>query len=210
MPKIKKDRKKFLNLLTKQHIENAVARIITRDGVLRLTMDKIAEEAGVAKGTLYLHFETKNQLLQATMDSCFERLTENLFEILDSDLAPDVRLKQMINRHMSFFDENRDFFRVLLYERNLAQTKKPRHGSSRYQAFVEKIAEVVKQGIRSGHFRPVDSAKVAAMIAETTIALIRLRLICSNPDPVEKDTCLLSSFILRGIGMQGTSPGERT
>lgn len=195
----KRERKKLLGLLTRQHIQDAVVRIITRKGVPGLTMDMVAYEAGVAKGTLYHHFKSKSDLLRATKEKCLSQLLDELFGILDSDLPSDKKLEKMTIRHLSFFDEHMDFFRVLLYERSQAQTRLGRDRSSKYWILVEKIAGVLDQGFHSGVFRRLDSLKVAAMIAEANIAVIGQRLFCDHPDPAEKDARILSGFFLHGI-----------
>jgi len=199
MPLRKKESKKFLVHLTREHIQNAVTRLITKNGVPGLTMEKVALEAGLAKGTLYRHFKTKSDLLRATMDSCISRLNEELFAILDQDSPPDKRLEEMTVRHFKFFDEHRDFFRVLLYERSRVQSKLGRCRSSRYQTFLEKIAAVVDEGIKLGLFRSLDSLKIASIIAEANIAVISHRIFSDHPDSTEKDARILSSVFLHGI-----------
>jgi AcrR family transcriptional regulator len=185
--------------LTKQLILDAVIRIITREGILGLTMDKVAEETGLAKGTLYRHFKTKTDLVRATIKSCMTPLTDELFEVLDSSLPPDRRLQEMINRHMSYFDRHRDFFRVLFQERSLAQAKLSRYGSKSFWTLLEKAAAVLEEGVRGGLFQPMDALKVSAMLLEASIALISLRLISDTPGPVEDDARALNSVFFHGI-----------
>jgi AcrR family transcriptional regulator len=47
----------------------AAKRVVARDGVARLTLDTVAQEAGVSKGGVLYHFPTKNALVAAMMDS---------------------------------------------------------------------------------------------------------------------------------------------
>ncbi len=47
----------------------AAKRVVARDGVARLTLDTVAQEAGVSKGGVLYHFPTKNALVAAMMES---------------------------------------------------------------------------------------------------------------------------------------------
>lgn len=194
--------------LTRQHIIEAVIRLITTEGVSGITMDKAASEAGVAKGTLYRYFRTKSDLLRATMDHCMAPVTEELFGILSRETTPDRRLELMIHHHLSYFDRHRDFFRVLLYDRGIAQTKTTRYGSNCYRAFVERTAAVVEEGMKSGVFRPLDPLKVASVLIEASIAIISRRLICESPGRVEHDAGILCEVLLNGISSRPEAPGE--
>ncbi|OGF98238.1 MAG: hypothetical protein A3F83_03415 [Candidatus Glassbacteria bacterium RIFCSPLOWO2_12_FULL_58_11] len=208
MPKIKEKRKRLLEQFTRRQIKEAVAQIITSVGVQDLTMDKIAVEAGVAKGTLYRYFSTKNELLRDTVDTCLAQMVEELQAILESRLPAEERLGKMISRHLSFFDEHRDFFRVLLYERNLCQSSRARSGNSVYRSFVEKTAGVIAEGTRSGVFRPVPPLKAAMVIIESNIAVISQRLLVARPEPLEKEAEELRDFFLYGLASRPRQNAE--
>jgi len=62
----KHERKKILEAIIKKDILEAVVKILTHDGIQGLTMERVASEAGVAKGTLYLYFKDKQAILEAT------------------------------------------------------------------------------------------------------------------------------------------------
>lgn len=53
---------------TRQYILEAAERMIQTKGLARLTNKEIAEEAGCAEGTLYKHFETKDELILAAIE----------------------------------------------------------------------------------------------------------------------------------------------
>lgn len=69
------------------HILDALATLITRWGYGKTTVDDIAREAGVAKGTVYLHWPTKGAMLQALM----EREEQQWYADLVARMATDPR-----------------------------------------------------------------------------------------------------------------------
>lgn len=188
-----------LKELTRRHIQESVVRAVTSVGVQGLTMDRIAEEARIAKGTIYLYFRTKDELVKATIEWCFTPLMDELVAILESDLPPDERLRRFTQRHLAYFEDRRDLFRVLLHERSRVQSRQDRRRSSRYKKLVEKTAAVIQEGVETGVFREVDSSKLAGMIIEANISVISQRLMEDQQGPAQEDAGFLSGVFMDGI-----------
>jgi AcrR family transcriptional regulator len=202
--------KSALSELTSRHIQESVIRAVERVGVQGLTMDRIAEEAGIAKGTIYLHFRTKNELVRATFDACLAPLTDELIGILNSDLPPDERLRLFTQQHLAYFEDRQDLFRVLLYERSRVQIRTDRRRSSLYRKLVEKTAGVIESGVKSGLFRRVDPVKLAGMIVDANISVISHRVLEGRPDSAQEDADFLSGVLMNGIRRthRGDTKGE--
>lgn len=195
----KHKRKKILETFTKQDILEAVIRVLTRHDIQGLTMDRIAREAGVAKGTLYVYFKNKKEIIESAVEASLAPLLEGLSNLLDSDLPPDKKLERFTFCHLSYFNKHRDFFRVLLYDRGRAHVRRSRYQTSRYWTFVEKIAKVIDDGIQSGLFHALDSSKIAAMLIEANIAVVVQRLSRKNSEHIEDDAGLITQVFLHGI-----------
>jgi AcrR family transcriptional regulator len=184
---------------TRKNIQEAVIRILSRQGSAALTMERVAAEAGLAKGTLYAYFKDKKQLLESVKETSLQPMREELFSLLESDLSPERKLEGLITRHLGYFDENRGFFRVLLWERQLASIHLRRQQSTYYQNFVDRVARVFAEGVKKGIFKPLDPVKVALMIIEANIAMVGQRLLKDNPAPVEEDAGLLIDVFMQGV-----------
>jgi AcrR family transcriptional regulator len=185
--------------LTRRHIQESAVRAVTRVGVQGLTMDRIAEEARIAKGTIYLHFRTKDELVRATIEWCLTPLIEELIAILESDLPPDERLRRFTWRHLAYFEDRRDLFRVLLHERGRTQVRTDRRRSSLYKKLVEKTASVVELGMETGLFRSFDPTKLAGLIVDANITLISHRLLEQEKGSAQGDADFLNSVFMDGI-----------
>lgn len=201
----KHERKKILETYTKKDILKAVIQILTQHGIQDFSMERVAQEAGVAKGTLYVHFKNKKQIIESAVEASLAPLLEELSDVLDSNLPPDKKLERFTFRHLSYFDAHQDFFRVLLYDRQRAHAQRRRYGTSLYWTFVEKITRVVDDGIQSGLFRPLDPSKVAVMFTEATIAVAINRLWSKSSENIEEDARLISEVILHGITAETTN-----
>src|SRR3954463_12661738 len=113
--------------LKRESIQQAVIRLMCREGLKSVTMERVAQEVGIAKGTVYLHFPDKHSLLESVKDASLEPLMEKIDEIYRGDAAPDRKLRAYSQRYLNYFDERRDLFRILLYEREM-----PRVSGSRF------------------------------------------------------------------------------
>jgi len=185
----------------RQSIQEAVIQLMCREGLQSVTMERVAQEVGIAKGTVYLHYRDKQELLDAVKDSALDPMMSKIEEVLTSDLPPNRKLEAYSLRYIGYFDEHRDLFRILLYEREVTRAQAQRYRAPRYRRLVAWVTSVVADGIAAGVFRDVSPEKAAAMFVESNFALMSQRLLSSETAPVEEDARLISDLFLRGIRM---------
>lgn len=195
----RQQRKKAWEAITRQAIVDAAVRVISEKGVEGLKMEAVAHEAGVAKGTLYQYFKDKQDLVRSTMEASVGPLFDRIHDVLESDISPKEKLTQFIRMHLGYFEEHRQLFRILLYDRHFVQSRCKRYGSERYRAFLEKIASVLKDGMKSGEFRQANPLHLAAILMESNIAMINQRLLAEHPSTVSEDCRLIESVFFGGI-----------
>jgi len=90
----------------RQAILEAAQSVFAESGFHTSTMDAVADAAGVAKGTIYLYFKSKNELLTELMDDRTDKLTRMLEAGVEA--APDVygKLRALIVAHFDFYARN--------------------------------------------------------------------------------------------------------
>ncbi len=77
-------------------ILDAMERLLARYGYRKTTVDDLAREAGIGKGTVYLHFPSKEEVALCTIDRIVERVQEQLRSIATSRAPVAMRLHQML------------------------------------------------------------------------------------------------------------------
>ena len=87
---------------TEERILIAALGLIGRQGVQRLGMAQIADAAGVARGTLYRYFPSRDHVLAAAADYDEARFSAGLDEVLDSVLAPEARIGAFVTYAFDF------------------------------------------------------------------------------------------------------------
>src|SRR5207237_6205914 len=124
----------------RQSIQEAVIRLSCREGLKSVTMERVAQEVGIAKGTVYLHYRDKQDLLDEVKSSAVAPMMKTVEDILRGDEAPVDRLRAFVLAYLEYFDEHRDLFRVLIYEREVVRVQGSRYQSDRYRRLIEATA----------------------------------------------------------------------
>ncbi|UVF22702.1 TetR/AcrR family transcriptional regulator (plasmid) [Microvirga terrae] len=82
-------------MLKKRQILDGARQVFLLNGYAGASMDEIAIQAGVSKGTLYNHFDSKDDLFRSLIDSEAERITRELPSPDPKDLDPASALRQI-------------------------------------------------------------------------------------------------------------------
>ncbi len=199
------DRHNKWKALMQESLHQAVVKVLAADGVTGLTMDRVTQEAGIAKGTLYNYFKDKQELLDYVVQSSLEPLEQGIDRILGSELQPEQKLEQVVLHSMSYFEEHRDFFRIF-QDPEFHRPKLARYGQSRRRRLVQKVSEVFEAGIRSGRFRPLPALKLAAMFVMSVFAMTMGRIWMEERGPIEEEVRLVMEVFFRGIAAGGKKP----
>lgn len=183
----------------RQSIQEAVIRLMCREGLKSVTMERVAQEVGIAKGTVYLHYRDKQELLDAVKESALAPVTAKIDDILRGSDPADRKLRAYALRYLTYFDDHRDLFRILLYEHEVMGARGSRFQTQRYRRLLQETSRVIREGIRGGVFRDVDPHKAAAMFIEANLAVANQRLLTEKPAPVEEDASLVADIFINGL-----------
>jgi len=100
----------------RDQVVSAAHRIFAAKGFAKATVDEIAEAAGVAKGTVYLYFESKEEIYWAALNRGLDELHARTREAFDSETTPKAKLRAFINTRARYFEDDREFFHVYIAE----------------------------------------------------------------------------------------------
>ncbi len=93
----------------KRRILDAARALLVKRGYQDFVLDDVARQAGVAKGTLFLYFRSKDQLFAAAFADLVDSLGESLDELLTGPLAGRALLEATVRAILGHFERNRDF-----------------------------------------------------------------------------------------------------
>jgi len=181
----------------RERILAAALKLFAHEAYQAVTMDRVAETAGVAKGTLYLYFPSKDALYLGVLSDGLDTGYRTYQSSADPRLPVVERLRRSIAVTVEFYDQRRDFLQFLATEEpRLAEARNRAIERSRERAF-NFLASLIEEGIRTGVFTRVDPR-----LATFTIqgAIRSLLLYYGTSRPVSELSRELGNLMLRSLG----------
>jgi AcrR family transcriptional regulator len=100
----------------KEQILQFATEAFSRDGYDRVTVKQLADRCGITEPAVYRHFESKDAIYVAVLESLHERLHhKELFESLEKETDVDLIFRSVARHIIAFYTENADIYRLLLY-----------------------------------------------------------------------------------------------
>ena len=134
-------------------IKKAAIRLFNEYGFKGTSVEMIAQEVGLLKGSLYHHIKSKDDLLLNVFEDVLEDVNATLKQIVDSDLPSDKKLKHAIKNHIEkqikYFDE----YRLYLQERRFLPPKFETKYTMKRKLNESYIDAILEEGIEQGVFR---------------------------------------------------------
>ena len=181
-------------------IRDAALRVVGRKGLEKATVDDIAREAGVAKGTLYLYFRSRDEIIEKTIGAAVDDLLARLQRAADgAGEGPfDEALERVLTAEFAYFDENRDFFRLYFASGEYSEDRRLRQ-SRRYRLHIDQLVGLIESGRRRGELKSLNSERAAIAIAGAARDFILRRIHEKEPPPPESDARFLSEVLCSGL-----------
>jgi TetR/AcrR family transcriptional regulator, regulator of autoinduction and epiphytic fitness len=172
----------------------AALRLFARQPYQEVTMDSVARLAEVAKGTLYLYFDSKEALYLGILTDGFEKASQNNADDPQAQVAE--RLHRAIASSIEFYDSHRDFLQLLATEEPRIAAARSRVIQEFRQRGFDFFSSLIEEGMARGVFRRADP-RVAAL---TIIGAIRsLLLYYDHPHDGTELSQELSRMVLEGL-----------
>ena len=182
----------------KQSICDAAMRAVARKGMKNVTVQDIADEAGVAKGTVYIYFNSREEILQKTMDGATETLIERLAVACKECRTFREILEQRVRTQLRHFDENRDFFRLYLAMSEPWGERRLRKHQT-HLAYLAQLETLVSEAVARGDIGETNVQRTAIAVAAVIREVVLNRIIEREPLPIEDDVRFTVDFIMRGL-----------
>ncbi|HEX9919124.1 MAG TPA: TetR/AcrR family transcriptional regulator [Pyrinomonadaceae bacterium] len=194
----------------REAILDAADHLLARYGYRKMTVDDIAQEAGIGKGTVYLHFASKEEVTLSHVDRIVERLKERLWAIARTDADVAIRLRLMLVARVLFrFDSVQHYTQSL---NDLLAALRPNLLARRARYFEEEarvFAEVLNEGGRTGVFNVNDTLSTAFALLHATNSLLPYSLSTSElgeRDEIKEKTEHIADLLLRGLLRKQNAP----
>ena len=184
-------------------ILDAVDVLLAKFGYRKMTMDDVARQVGIGKGTIYLHFPGKEELVLAHIDRIADRVIKGLEEAAASSDAPDRRLRRMlVLRVLVRFDS------VVHYSQNLSDllssvrsallSRRERH----FEREAAVLESVLREGARLGALDCPDPRTTSFVLIRSTNSLLPFNLTArelGRREDIEDQAGRIADLLVKGL-----------
>ncbi|MGI8883961.1 MAG: TetR/AcrR family transcriptional regulator [Pyrinomonadaceae bacterium] len=148
----------------REAILRAAVKVFARKGFFNSKVADIAREAGIADGTVYLYFKSKDEILHSVFDRAMEEFIAEGKREIEGIIEPDKRLQKIARLHLERLSADRDLAVVFQVELRGSTKFMEEFSGGGFAEYLDIIRQTIAEGQRQGVFRqdlkPVVCAKI--------------------------------------------------
>jgi TetR/AcrR family fatty acid metabolism transcriptional regulator len=137
----------------RERILDAAVRVFAKEGFYGAKVAQIAQAAGVADGTIYLYFKSKDDLLISLFEDRMDRVNATLREAISSSVDPVDCIRRIVRLHLELVQKNRHMAEVVTVELRQSAKFIKEYANPKFGEFLHLIANAVAEGQSSGVLR---------------------------------------------------------
>jgi AcrR family transcriptional regulator len=197
-------RKQVLTDLRREEILTAAIKVFGKKGFAATCVGDVADAAKMAKGTVYLYFESKEEIYATAVRLAIERLQAHSAEQVQPAAGVRERLAVAISVRMEFWHEQLNLYRLLLTVGREPQHKRQTHELLR--AGHAYFLGILEEGVAAGE---IDGRRLSAQHLDTVawaiLDMVRganeRRMDSLTDRTPQEDAAAITSFALSQLGL---------
>jgi TetR/AcrR family fatty acid metabolism transcriptional regulator len=184
----------------RSQILGAAREAFAKHGLAGTTVDGIARRAGVAKGTVYLYYRSKEEILRQVLDEDLAELHDDTVPRVAQEGSIEQKLTAFLTATLTFFDRKRDFFEQAHVEMTPELRRKALQKlDTVYKAQVGAWRDALSAARRDGVIGGVDIEGSARAIVGLASGLAKQRLRGWTHTPVAATADQACTVIWKGL-----------
>jgi len=197
---------------TKEKIMKAAIKLLSNKGYAATTTREISKEAGVANGTLFKYFHSKEELLRTIvqkgteqfLDSILFDSVRDLFEIY-RDKPVEELLKAIIKDRIILIEKNKSLMKVVFREIQLHDEIRRTFVDKIANKMVENVNIMVEERKKSGEIRDIDPFLLIRSIVGMIGVMFFQKMLFSDdfhPTDLDYEVEMMVDMLIKGIKIQ--------
>ena len=141
-------------------IIEAAIRIFAQKGYFHSKISDVAQAAGVAEGTIYLYFKSKEDLLISIFEHSMDQFIQKGREEVSQGKTPEEKLRRFVSLHLGLVQEYQDLSHVLQLELRQSSKFMKEYKPNKFFDYVHIIEEIIQEGQKQGVFSQDINSKI--------------------------------------------------
>lgn len=184
---------------TQEKIERVTLALFAEKGVDRTTIGDIARAAGIAEGTIYRHYPSKEELIWRLFSHNYLRLSGELQALQARQIGLRAKLAAMVGQFCTLYEKNPDMFRFLL----LVQHGQLERVTDDMQTPVKVVKAVIEAAIADGEIPAQDAEVATAMVLGMVLQVAVFKVYGRIAAPLDDFAERLADGCWRALGGSG-------
>jgi AcrR family transcriptional regulator len=197
-----KRRKDVLNEFRRTELIAAARRVFGSHGFEKATMEAIARQADVAKGTVYLYYASKRAIYDAALRASMAELEAVVQQRVEAAGTLQEAIAAFVDARLTYFQERQDFFRIYIDEIGSRVTT-PKSRRTLWSTMLDRQTRSLERRIASAvdrrEIRRVDPAATALAVFDMTRGLVARHLLAHQRRGTADDVAFLTDLIWTGL-----------
>jgi len=196
------DLKEVIRDFRRDQVIDVARRLFGERGTTDVSMDEIANEAGVARSTVYVYFANRGELLRACLQRMYTQLLEAIASTWEEEDEPARRLERLIEEMLARVDDSPAFFQLALVTQGTPAKDAEAVGAELALIGLDiarLIRDLVVEGVTRGDFRPLDPDLAISLIGQQIYGAMAVRAAEPLPPPRHEAAADTVRFILHGL-----------
>jgi AcrR family transcriptional regulator len=177
----------------------AARKVFATKGFRDATVDDIAAEAGIAKGTVYLYYPSKKEMYLAALKQGLEELRQRTGAAMQSATGAQAKLVAFVRTRMEYAEANRDFFRI--YHSEFGNLTNDSEFQQLYLQQAKTLEAVLLHAAKKGEIRRIRADFSAFLIYDMVKSVMIQRLLGRSTARLDDDIETLTGLIWKGIAV---------
>ena len=195
-------KKEVVTAFRTREILDAARSLLEQGGMAGLTMDGIAAAAGVAKGTIYLYFQNKEDLIHELLSQVGENIVAALESFINSPHPPEEKLRQVVTWLLRNLERERVLFPVFMHELWRERSEAP----ARERRFLDlderinaRLTDLFAAGIAQGRFVSANPRLLSFLLRGLVRAVGHYQMANGGEEAIKEASPVLLALLFSGL-----------
>ncbi|MBN8612541.1 MAG: TetR/AcrR family transcriptional regulator [Deltaproteobacteria bacterium] len=192
----------------RRELLDVALHVFAQRGYHHARIADIIDAAGVARGTFYLYFESKNAIFHALLDDLLGRVRASVVGVSMGTNAPpvNVQIRESVERVLAAFVASPDLTRVVLREAVGLDAEVDKKLADFYARLHRWLADALENGARLGLLRVANGELAAWAVLGTIKQMVQLLVDGTEDERAQRPTITAAAEAILDYSMLGLAP----
>jgi len=134
-------------------IIDAATKVFAKKGFYNAKVSEIAQEAGIADGTIYIYFKHKDDILISLFEEKMQEVLDNMKQQISLESDPLKKIEKFALVHLKLIQDNKDIAEIIQVELRQSSKFMKNYHNTKFFEYLDLIGRIIQEGQEKGLVR---------------------------------------------------------